>query len=203
MFSFESRSLLSLILEPVYLSGIVVSRDPFELSGQQLGALQRSLVDRLPPYDFVGRQGTASEEPKDGIALKAASILSYNLLSISQTDMQFPVGKCSSEERYYDTQACKSQIDVAGPRPAPFDLSINWIAVVPDGTSSTCSRSHSASLHIVGTVEITQSRCGIPQGSSLKNSVTNKSSAPQENNTVAVSAMSRLSSRYEPFYVLK
>lgn len=154
------RSLLSHLLKPIYLRSVVVSLDPFDFGNGQLDALHRALVGRLP-----------IETPQVEF-----SSLSTRVLLCRR---QYPLGKCSTEETHFELATAKDRRSPTNDKDTervlkplqPFELSINWILLVEAG-SSTGQR-----LFAGGTVEVTLSRTGIPQGSSLKN----KNSVPARN----------------------
>lgn len=158
------RALLSHLIEPIFIRGFVVGSDPFGLQGEQEEALRRALLSRVP----------GDPCSRSRVFLCRAS---------------FPQGKCASEEAHNELTLMDNNNSIAKEilqNLQPFELSINWILSVGHSSEMKFARAG-------GTIEITLSRTGISQGSSLKaKKIANRVAARGD----AFKGASRLCNRY-------
>lgn len=157
-------SFLSVFLERVPLSGVMVDPDPMALTHEQLGALQRAL----------GRPRLTSDPPVEQSQLQLISLNSALKIEVC-TGSVFSAGK-RFMEHLHASQAASNETSIGGPaqplkKVRPVGTSINWIRDVEMGSlasNGSCddveSRRRSCRRVASGTCEVTLSHTGALQG---------------------------------------
>ena len=198
------------MIKTIRLTGVVVGCDHFDaqiidgssIAQAQVVALHRALVKRLPdaPESSISDSSLSILESHKYDVDSYVNKNQKSSLCILTSSIEFSSGKCASEYTHYIALNSSKNVDVSEPeiekrkhliQPkhksdvvsatilTPHDLSMNWI--IHTGHREVRGRSSTIKPAGNGTVEITLSRVGIPQGASLVSKIKPKKSHNNSN----------------------